>query len=68
MITNATRLIAGASIGPTAAIVPLTVASSPFIARLIETGLRNVDTALIEAAKSFGATNSQIVFKVMIKE
>lgn len=63
-----TRLIAGTSIGPTAAIVPLTVASSPFIARLIETSLRNVDSALIEAAKSFGATNSQIVFKVMVKE
>ena len=63
-----TRLIAGTSIGPTAAIVPLTVASSPFIARLIETSLRNVDSALIEAAKSFGATNFQIVFKVMVKE
>lgn len=63
-----TRLIVGTSIGPKAAIVPLTVASSPFIARLIETSLRNVDSALIEAAKSFGATNSQIVFKVMVKE
>ena len=63
-----TRLIVGTSVGPTAAIVPLTVASSPFIARLIETSLRNVDSSLIEAAKSFGATNSQIVFKVMVKE
>lgn len=63
-----TRLIARTSIGPTAAIVPLTVASTPFIARLIETSLNAVDDSLIEAAKSFGATNWQIIFKVMIKE
>lgn len=63
-----TRIIVGTSIGPNAAIVPLTVASSPFIARLIETSLNAVDNALIEAAKSFGATNTQIIFKVMIKE
>ena len=63
-----TRAIVGTSIGKNAAIVPLTVTASPFIARLIETSLRGVDDALIEAAKSFGATNSQIIFKVMIKE
>lgn len=63
-----TRLIVGTSIGKVAAIVPLVFAAAPFIARLIETCLKEVDVSLIEAAKSFGATNMQIVFKVMVKE
>lgn len=63
-----TRAIVGTSIGETAAIVPITVGASPFIARLIENALDEVDKGLIEAAKSFGATNSQIIFKVMLKE
>lgn len=63
-----TRTIVGTSIGATAAIVPLTVAASPFVARLIETSLKEVDDALIEAAKSFGATDIQIIYKIMIKE
>lgn len=63
-----TRKIVGTSIGPTAAIVPITVVVSPFIARLIESSLNEVDKGLIEAAKSFGASNCQIIFKVMIKE
>lgn len=63
-----TRAIVGTSIGETAAIVPITVGSAPFIARLIENALDEVDKGLIEAAKSFGATNSQIIFKVMLKE
>ncbi|CBH20220.1 DL-methionine transporter subunit; membrane component protein of ABC superfamily [Acetoanaerobium sticklandii] len=63
-----TRALVGTSIGPKAAIVPLTVVVSPFIARLIESSLNEVDKGLIEAAKSFGASNLQIVFKVMIKE
>ena len=63
-----TRAIVGTSIGETAAIVPITVGSAPFIARLIENALDEVGKGLIEAAKSFGATNSQIIFKVMLKE
>lgn len=63
-----TRAIVGTSIGETAAIVPISVGSAPFIARLIENALDEVDKGLIEAAKSFGATNSQIIFKVMLKE
>ena len=63
-----TRVIVGTSIGRNAAIVPLTIGSAPFVARLIETTLKEVDYALIEAAKSFGATNIQIIFKVLIKE
>ncbi|KRW93455.1 ABC transporter permease [Paracoccus sp. PXZ] len=63
-----TRLIAGTSIGTTAAIVPLTIAAAPFIARLIETAIREVDAGLIEAARAMGATPMQIVRKVLIPE
>lgn len=63
-----TRLIAGSSIGTTAAIVPLTIASAPFIARLIETAIREVDAGLIEAARAMGAAPFQIVRKVLIPE
>ncbi|CZR96864.1 MULTISPECIES: methionine ABC transporter permease [unclassified Clostridioides] len=63
-----TRLIVGTSIGETAAIVPITIGAAPFIARIIESSLNEVDKGLIEAARSFGATKRQIVFKVMIKE
>ena len=63
-----TRLIAGRSTGEFAAIVPLTVASAPFVARIIESALKEVDRGVIEAARSFGASNSQIIFRVMLKE
>ena len=48
--------------------VPITIGASPFIARVIENALNEVDEGLIEAAKSFGATNIQIIFKVIVKE
>lgn len=67
-ISSFTRLVVGTSIGNTAALVPITVGTAPFIARLIESSLNEVDMGLIEAAKSFGATNVQIIFKVMVKE
>jgi D-methionine transport system permease protein len=63
-----TRLIAGTSIGTNAAMVPLTIAATPFIARLIEGAIREVDQGLIEAARAFGATPLQIVRKVLIPE
>ena len=63
-----TRLIAGTSIGSGAAIVPLTIASAPFIARLVEGAIREVDSGLIETASSFGATPLQVVLKVLIPE
>ena len=63
-----TRAIVGTSIGEKAAIVPLTIAGAPFIARLIESSLREVDKELIQAAKSFGASNSQIIFRIMLPE
>ena len=63
-----TRLIAGTSIGSTASIVPLTIAATPFVARLMEGSLHEVDRGVVEAARSFGASTTQIIFGVMIKE
>ena len=63
-----TRLIAGTSIGSTASIVPLTIAATPFVARLMEGSLLEVDRGVVEAARSFGASTTQIIFGVMIKE
>lgn len=63
-----TRLIVGTSIGSTASIVPLTIAATPFVARLMEGSLLEVEPGVIEAARSFGAGDMQIVFGVMIKE
>src|SRR5262245_54024145 len=63
-----TRLIAGTSIGSSAAIVPLTIAATPFIARLVEAAIREVDQGLVEMAKAIGATPLQIVLKVLLPE
>lgn len=63
-----TRFIAGSSIGTLAAVVPLTIASAPFVARLVETALREVDHGLVEAAQAMGATTGQIVWKVLLPE
>ncbi len=63
-----TRLITGSSIGEQAAIVPLTVACTPFIARIVQNSLKEVDPAIVEAARSWGASTIQIIFKVLFKE
>lgn len=63
-----TRAIVGTSIGTSAAIVPLTVAAIPFVARIAESGLKEVDSGLIEAAKAMGASRFQIIIKVLIPE
>jgi len=63
-----TRLIVGTAIGSTAAIVALVVAAAPFIARMVETSLNELDAGVIDAAKSMGATNFQIIRKVMLPE
>ncbi|MCZ0962424.1 methionine ABC transporter permease [Paracoccus benzoatiresistens] len=63
-----TRAIVGTSIGTNAAIVPLTLAAIPFIARLVENAIREVDAGLIEAARAMGATPLQIIRKVLIRE
>ena len=63
-----TRMIVGSSIGTTAAIVPLTITATPFIARVIESSLLEVDRGVIEAAQSMGASPFQIIGKVMLPE
>lgn len=63
-----TRLIVGSSIGTAAAVVPLAIAATAFIARLFEQALREVDGGLLEAAQAMGATRWQIVAKVLIPE
>ncbi len=63
-----TRFITGSSIGTAAAVVPLTIAAAPFVARLVEASLREVDHGLIEAALAMGATTRQIVLKVLLPE
>lgn len=62
------RLIVGTTIGSTAAIVPLAIGASPFVARVVEGALKEVDTGLIEASKSMGASTNEIIFKVLIPE
>lgn len=63
-----TKLIVGTSIGTNASIVPLTLAAAPFAARVIESSMKEVDNGVIEAAKSFGSSNWQIIYKVILKE
>lgn len=68
MLIPVTRLIVGTVVGTAASIVPLVIASFPFVARLVESSLREVDPNVIEAAQSFGASPLQIITKVMIPE
>ncbi len=63
-----TRLVAGTTIGPNATVVPLVIAAAPFIARLVESSLKEVDAGVIEAGRSMGATNMQIIVKILLKE
>ncbi|MCR5415383.1 MAG: ABC transporter permease [Pseudobutyrivibrio sp.] len=63
-----TRQIVGQSYGSTATIVPLIICSAPYIARMVEASLKEVDPGVIEAAKAMGAGNTQIVFKVLLVE
>ena len=63
-----TRLVAGTSIGPTAALVPLTISASPFIARMVEQSLEEIDAGVVEAAECMGATKWQVVTRVLLVE
>jgi len=63
-----TRFLIGRSYGPTATIVPLVIAAAPYIARMVESSLKEVDAGVIEAARSMGASNFTIVTKVMLVE
>ena len=68
MVLPLSRAIIGTAVGTTATIVPLVAAAFPFVARLVESSLRELDSNIIEAAQSMGATPSQISWKVMIPE
>ena len=68
MVFPLTRLIVGTTVGTVASIVPLVIAAFPFVARLVESSLREVNPNIIEAAQSMGATPLQIICKVMIPE
>lgn len=63
-----TRLVVGKSYGSTATIVPLVIAAAPYIARMVESSLKEVDAGVIEAARSMGASNFTIITKVMLVE
>jgi len=63
-----TRFITGTSLGPTATIVPLVIGASPFIARMVESSLKDVDKGVIEAAQSMGASPFEIIYKVLLPE
>ena len=63
-----TRMLVGSSIGTTAAIEPLTISAAPFIARVIESSLLEIDHGVIEAAQSMGASPMQIIYKVLLPE
>lgn len=68
MVIPLTRLLVGKSYGSTATIVPLTLAAAPFIARMVESSLLEVDKGVIEAAQSMGASLKTIIFKVLLGE
>lgn len=63
-----TRFVVGVAYGSTAAVVPLTIGAAPFMARLLEGSLLEVDPGVVEAARSFGASDTQIIFRVLLKE
>lgn len=63
-----TRFVVGKAIGTNATVVPLVIAAAPFIARLVESSLKEVDRGVIEAAQSIGASSMQIIYKVMLPE
>jgi len=63
-----TRMIIKTSIGPTAVIIPLSIAAAPFVARVIESALEEVDKGVLTAARAMGSSNMQIIFKVLIPE
>jgi D-methionine transport system permease protein len=68
LLIPVSRLVIGTSIGPTAVIIPLSIAAAPFVARISESALGEVDAGVITAAKAMGSTNMQIIRKVFIPE
>ena len=68
VVVNLTRLLVGTTIGNNATVVPLVIAAAPFVARLVESSLLEVDGGVIEAAQSMGASTMQIIMKVLLPE
>ena len=68
LLISFTRMIVGKSYGSTATVVPLVIAAGPFIARMVESSLKEVDEGVIEAARSMGASNLRIIVKVLLVE
>ncbi len=68
LILPFTRLIVGTTIGSTATIVPLVVAAAPYVARMVESSLKEVDSGVVEAAQAMGASRMQIILNVMLPE
>lgn len=68
LVLPLTRVIVGTTIGPKGVIPPLVISAAPYIARMVESSLKEVDLGVIEAAKSMGASNMQIVMKVLLTE
>lgn len=68
MVIPLTRAIVGKIIGPNAAVVPLVISAFPYISRMVESSLKEVDAGVIEAAKSMGASTGQIIWKVLLPE
>ncbi|MDE6851463.1 MAG: ABC transporter permease [Lachnospiraceae bacterium] len=63
-----TRWVVGTTIGSTATIVPLVVAAAPYVARMVESSLKEVDNGVVEAARAMGSTRFQIIYKVLLPE
>ena len=63
-----TKFLLGKTIGTSAAIIPLSIGAAPFVARILENALKEVDKGVVEAAKSFGAGDYQIIFRIMLPE
>lgn len=68
MVIPVTKLIVGTILGPKAIIPPLVIAAAPYVARVVESSLKEVDSGVIEAAKSMGASTFQIIWKVLLPE
>ncbi|MBF7044663.1 ABC transporter permease [Campylobacter volucris] len=68
VLSPLTKYIVGMSIGTTATIVPLTIGIAPYLAKMIESAFKEIDQGIIEAARSYGASKTQIIFKVMLSE
>ena len=68
MVIPVTRLVVGKIIGPNAAVVPLIIAAAPYIGRMVESSLKEVDAGVVEAAQSMGASTWQIIWKVLLPE